>query len=116
MPVWFAWFITFNFLNLSFIIFRADSLDGAWKIMNSMFFGELITGERFKQILTHMSGNSQTIIYLSIAFILVLFLKNSTHYKNNFVASKKSLVFTFAILFYSIISLNEISEFLYFNF
>ena len=116
LPVWFAWFITFNFLNLSFIIFRAESLTNAWAIMGSMFGGELITGEKFKHILTHIGGNSQTVIYLSIAILLVLFMKNSTYFKDNFKATKKSLVFTFVILFYSIISLNEISEFLYFNF
>ncbi|MFT6285971.1 MAG: alginate O-acetyltransferase complex protein AlgI [Halieaceae bacterium] len=37
MPVWLAWFITFNFVNLAWVFFRADSVGSAVHLIQTMF-------------------------------------------------------------------------------
>jgi len=116
IPTWLAWFITFNFLNLSFVIFRADSWDKAITIFQKMFFGDFIWLKSLKLTLSNIGANSETAIYMILAFTIVLLLENSTYKMKNFKANTKTFIFTFIILFYSIISLNQVSEFIYFNF
>ena len=45
MPKWIAWFITFNFINLAWIFFRAKDFDDALKVLKGMFSGNLILPE-----------------------------------------------------------------------
>ena len=116
MPKTLAWFITFNFINIAWVFFRAKEWDDAIKVLKAMFSGEVVLNTKFKKALEHIEGNSETVIYLSLAFFIILVLKNSSYYKTNFVLTKKNLYFTLAILLYCILSLNQISEFLYFNF
>jgi D-alanyl-lipoteichoic acid acyltransferase DltB (MBOAT superfamily) len=130
MPIWFAWFITFNFLNLSFIIFRADSLDGAWKIMNSMFFGEFVLDYKwheklqfldgyvnFGAWLQHIQGDKYTAISIVIGFIITLVLKtNSTQLIKTIEFNKKTLIVGTFMATLALLKLHEVSEFLYFNF
>jgi alginate O-acetyltransferase complex protein AlgI len=37
MPAWLAWCITFNFINLAWVFFRADSMDSAFHLIQAMF-------------------------------------------------------------------------------
>ena len=37
MPTWLAWCITFNFVNLAWVFFRADSMDSAFHLIQAMF-------------------------------------------------------------------------------
>lgn len=118
MPRILAWFITFNFINVSWVFFRANDWQDAVKVLSGMIAMQKISFPEngFKDLLENIDGNSETIIYLSAAFIIVLFLKNSFWIGHNFKPTKINLALTIFIIFYSLISLNKISEFLYFNF
>jgi len=111
MPVWLAWFITFNALNLSFVIFRAESWQNAFDIIAAMFGNdELVLS------LTHLQAENDIYFYLLAAFVLVLYFKNSTDLGKNFDGSKKFLLGSIIMFIYSVLLMNNVSEFLYFNF
>ena len=104
-----AWIITFNFVNFTWIFFRAKSFEDAMKVIRGMFFGE------FK-----IDVNYLEMFFIVLAFLVVLLFKNSMH-----IAFDKKFKFTiwqiFATSFFLFISilairLNNASEFLYFRF
>ena len=104
-----AWIITFNFVNFTWIFFRAKSFEDAMKVIRGMFFGE------FK-----IDVNYLEILFIVLAFLVVLLFKNSMQ-----IAFDKKFKFTiwqiFATSFFLFISilairLNNASEFLYFRF
>lgn len=104
-----AWIITFNFVNFTWIFFRAKSFEDAMKVIRGMFFGEL-----------KIDVNYLEIFFIVLAFLVVLLFKNSMQ-----MAFDKKFKFTiwqiFATSFFLFISilvirLNNASEFLYFRF
>lgn len=104
-----AWIITFNFVNFTWIFFRAKSFEDAMKVIRGMFFGE------FK-----IDVNYLEMFFIVLAFLVVLLFKNSMQ-----IAFDKKFKFTiwqiFATSFFLFISilairLNNASEFLYFRF
>jgi hypothetical protein len=129
---WIAWFITFNFVNVAWVFFRAKEWEDAIKVLKGMvgFSGIALPGflksklfflsqyeVSFGGWLSNISGNFETIIYLMIIFISVLFFKNSIENKNNFyMNSFKFTIFSIILIILSLFSQNTYSEFLYFNF
>jgi len=102
----FAWFITFNFINIAWVFFRAKEWDDAVKVLKGMFGGSFSTKD--------FSGD----IYwqLVLVVIFVVFSKNSTFLQENFKANKKTILFFLLVSSYALLSINKASEFLYFNF
>jgi len=103
-----AWFITFNFINISWVFFRAKEWDDALKILNAMFSLDYV-----------VTVNPIKLLVVLIGFITVLSLKNSISYLNNkFIYTKKIAIFVALIFFISvtILEIRSASEFLYFQF
>ncbi|BBG65170.1 probable poly(beta-D-mannuronate) O-acetylase [Hydrogenimonas sp.] len=129
MPTVLAWFLTFNFVNIAWIFFRAKDFDDALKVLNGMFFGKIVlpaalsqklgflkeSGVEFGSYLGALGTGASTVAYLLAALGAVLLTKNSTQLMNSGIGYVKmtyaSLLFLAAAL-----SLNRISEFIYFNF
>ena len=136
-----AWFITFNFVNIAWVFFRAKEWDDAIKVLTGMVnYKSLSTDTYFAKIfnnvspLTHyMHSKAITIDNISLiglhtlelilfGFILILGCKNSNELAVRFNATKKVSVFWYLfsvfILGVSIMlmSIQTGSEFLYFNF
>ena len=104
-----AWFITFNFINITWVFFRARSWDDAIKILKGMFCGDFTFNINYLQVLI-----------LCLGAVIALKFKNSielTFYKN-FNFNWRQIITTSVFLFISIlvIRLNNASEFLYFRF
>ena len=113
LPGYLAWFLAFNFLNSSFVIFRADSIENAYTIIKAMFgFNGITSADDFAQT----GADTETLQYILLAFIAVLLLKNSGELLNNFKTSSWNLLFTVVLLFSSLSMMSKVSEFLYFNF
>ncbi|EDZ62969.1 membrane bound O-acyl transferase, MBOAT family [Sulfurimonas gotlandica GD1] len=107
MPKIIAWFITFNFINFTWVFFRAPTFEDALNIVSKMFsFSE------FKP--DYLDDNIYSYIILGI--ILTIAFKNSVQLLENFKMNKKTAWFISILFVYSILSLNKASEFLYFNF
>ena len=135
MPKVLAWFITFNFVNLTFIFFRAKEMDDAFKVLSGMVGASgVVLQEKYLQqfsflnnigietgkVTQHIGGGSKILTYLIIAFLIVLLAKNVTElFKNrekNYTY-KDSIIF--GIMFFAgvvAMSITSYSEFLYFNF
>jgi len=130
MPHWLAWFITFNFLNFSFIIFRAENMDIAMTMFKTMFTGDIILYEKLKNslgfltqygiefgdVFQHIKGQAQTLAYITLALMIVLAMKNSTYFKDHFTSSKYTLAATLIMFIVAVSMASKFTEFLYFNF
>jgi D-alanyl-lipoteichoic acid acyltransferase DltB (MBOAT superfamily) len=128
---WLAWLITFNFVNIAWVFFRAKEWDDAIKVLKGMvgvtgvalpgflkFKLSFLSsyGVEFEKWLENTTGNYITIIWLIIALISVLILKNAKQLRENFKLNYKTALWTTVAFVGGILSLNKVSEFLYFNF
>jgi len=107
---WLAWFITFNFVNIAWIFFRAKEWNDAIKILKAMFNIE-------KNLI--LMVNYVEMISILLGFIIILLFKNSMNYLNNrFSFTLKQMLLFIIFMFISIlmIRLRNSNEFLYFNF
>ena len=104
-----AWFITFNFVNIAFVFFRAKDWDSAIKVLGPMFnLDNMIFNLNYLQV-----------VILFFGFIIVLFFKNSASYLNTkFNFSFKKIIAFVVLMTISILAirLGNSNEFLYFNF
>ena len=128
---WVAWFITFNFINISWVFFRAKEWDDAIKVLSSMFSLDNIVLPQFLEnklnFLSDMGvgfgffgfnigAKIDAVLWLLVGFVLVLLFKSSAEQLKGFQANYKTAIFTGITLLIGLISLNKVSEFLYFNF
>jgi D-alanyl-lipoteichoic acid acyltransferase DltB (MBOAT superfamily) len=110
---WLAWLITFNFINVAWVFFRAKEWDDAVKVLGSMFSMDNI---QFSEVIKMTNDGSDVINWIIFGFILILVFKNSIQRINNFQLNYKTTIFTSIIITISILSLSGESEFLYFRF
>jgi len=122
IPVILAWFITFNFINITWVFFRATNFESAIKVLKGMFTGDLILPSGMSSLL-ELSMNwtklyrheSYLYLWVFFAFVVVLMLPNSMQlmkkFKTNFLYLFLTLTF-----FLSLFMLHRKSEFIYFNF
>jgi len=122
-----AWFITFNFINITWVFFRAKDFQEALNVLYSMFFGKLIidyhlreklhlfSDDCFGPWLQHINATNDIFLWIFITFTL-LFTKNSIEYMRSFKPTKLNLLFISLITIYALLDMNKVSEFIYFNF
>ena len=134
-----AWFITFNFINIAWVFFRARNWDDAIKVLSSMFdFNNIVLSERltkklgflseygiiFSNVTEHIGDGSKVLNWIIGAFILLLIFKNSNqkivsstltniHSLTIMHAMYFAILFMFSILY---MSMSSYTEFIYFNF
>ncbi len=127
-----AWFITFNFINVTFIFFRAKEWNDAIEILRSMFNIDNIVlpsflasklsfleqyNIMFGDFLGNIHGDKYTGLWFIFAFILVLSFKNSHDFIkkpiNKWLMTFAAVLFAYAMN-KSLISSSQV--FLYFNF
>jgi D-alanyl-lipoteichoic acid acyltransferase DltB (MBOAT superfamily) len=108
-----AWLITFNFINITWIFFRAKEWEDAQKVLKGMF---TISATTIHESVVIISAHKSIILYLTIAFFLSLLFQNTAEKAKKFQPSLFNLIFISCITLISIGQLNEFSEFLYFNF
>lgn len=126
-----AWFITFNFINITWIFFRAKEWEDAKNILLGMIGGNGVTvPEKYAEYFTlmekglihfgtvyeHINGKAQTTAYIILGLILVLVMNNSMQLYKTFKPSYRNLLFTLLLLLTSVSMMSRASEFLYFNF
>ena len=130
MPKLLAWFITFNFINVTWIFFRAKNWESATNVLKGMFGLNGFHFESMKLSLNYILNNNlifhnwsrtrgydiRILSYLLFLLIIVLFFKNSQEMVNKFMPNNKNLVFAIVIMIIGILHLSRPTEFLYFNF
>jgi len=125
-----AWFITFNFINIAWVFFRAKDWDDALKVLKGMFglsgivlpnfllakLGFLTKyGVGFNNFIERV-GDKNTFLFILFGFILVLVFKNSLQILEQLKFNLSNILLSTIIFTLAILLLNKISEFLYFNF
>jgi len=128
---WIAWFITFNFVNIAWVFFRAKEWDDAVKILGGMFSLDYVVlpnflasklsilsqyGIEFGGFTAHLSAGLDLVVWLLLGLIFVLLFKNAPEKIKTFEINYKTSFFTSILFIYSILSMYKVSEFLYFNF
>ena len=113
MWTWLAWLITFNFVNITWVFFRAKEWDDAVRVLGAMFSLDNVV---IALSLKNISGDLFTILWIIAGFILVLFFKNTVEKAKELRINYKTLFFTLFCLLAALLSVNKVSEFLYFNF
>lgn len=144
LPKVLAWFITFNFVNIAWVFFRAKDWQHALVVLKGMagVSGIVITEGReqflsflssfefisFAEVTQHIGGGSSVLNFIIIGFLITLVLKNSMEISNIISCSGKfrlkynfkwALVFSFSVFtsfLYLFFGHTSSSEFLYFNF
>ena len=139
MPKVLAWFITFNFINIAWVFFRAKEWSDALKVLEGMFditnivipqklyewLGFLDNyGISFDKVMTQTNHNSHYILVVVVGTFILIFSKNSmelSKYPSLLKAKEISwlkLLYFALILFVSLVamSLQTYTEFIYFNF
>ena len=122
-----AWFITFNFINITWIFFRAKDFESAMKVLGSMFSLdnvvlpnlEFINNLKFmmREVFINISQEPiEIILWIIFGFVLILAFKNSMEKINSFKVNKKTVLLNILLFVFGVLSLNKVSEFLYFNF
>lgn len=131
MNTFLAWFITFNFINITWIFFRAKDWTQTNNIISgllgnngvmlpekySKYFSSFTDGIlNFGTVFEDINGREQTTAYIILGFIMVLTLKNSMQKLESHKLTRLNLLFTITIFLTAISMMSRASEFLYFNF
>lgn len=126
-----ACFITFNFINLTWVFFRATSWQNAFNVLNSMFGmnGFTISDKLFHKFHLEWLQNFgvepgySAIPKPDIAFLLVtlfiitiIFAPKTDNLHENFKPTKANLIIAISLMIISLSLFSRVSEFLYFNF
>lgn len=116
-----CWLLTFNFLNITWIFFRSENVQGAIQLLKGMFgitWVELPQKIRLPKLLESIGGRNDTLIYVILAFIVCLMLSNSIKrleaFTPNLYHTILTGVFSYCSLF--ILASTPYTEFIYFNF
>jgi len=128
---WFGVFLTFNFVNFTWIFFRAKEWDDALKVISGMLAIDniVIDGKLANKLafLSHygvefgawahdIGNNNWPTVWIIAGFSLVFMFKNSVEHLNQFKLNYKTVFWAIIAFSGGILSMNKVSEFLYFNF
>jgi alginate O-acetyltransferase complex protein AlgI len=127
---WVAWLITFNFVNIAWVFFRAKEWDDAVKVLVGMIgLSGIKLHPIFQSKLAFLTNygiefgyydsivlGAFDLLWFIIAFILILLFNNSNEKLSNFKLNYKTVFCSSFAFVGSILLLNKESEFLYFNF
>lgn len=126
-----AWFITFQFINFSWVFFRAETWQDAINVTKSMlglsgvYFPSVLTINFPSWIPAYMGktffvGKDEELYFavtlLITSMLVVIFAKNSVEKLEEFKPKWANVIFIGVIFVTSILLLTKVSEFLYFNF
>ena len=128
IPSFIQWGMTFLFINVSWILFRAPSVTDALRIMKQVFVGgwqfkisaeldEMLVWSTLISILTKFLSLEMVVFgAVMIAVLSCVFLKNGVERIKNFKPNFKWLAVTYVLLVIGVLSLSGVSSFLYTNF
>ncbi|MGE6414544.1 MBOAT family O-acyltransferase [Planococcus kocurii] len=123
-----AWIVTFLFVHLAWVFFRALTLADALTVLKAMFgfngfylpsgLASLVPSidESWLLKLPFSASSIEVVLTLAIGLALAFFAKNSVEIMEQKQRNTRMAVFIAVLLFYSVMQLQQVSEFLYFNF
>lgn len=98
-----CWLLTFNFVSIAWVFFRAENLQGALNLLKGMFgvvWVELPDeAYKFYKLFANIQGKDNTLVFIILAFIVCLAFKNFFEFMQNF--HSKAFEFSIAIRVFS---------------
>lgn len=136
IPAVINWIFTFIFLNFTWLLFRAKTLEEAFDLIKVLFTGSFGTVSRhfaesvyiveakivsglMKSVgidLTLYCPGWMLILLLVVSFIIIFLKKNSYEEMKRFKPTFTRMIMIWIILVWSILSFSGVSTFLYFDF
>ena len=128
-----CWFLTFNFVNIAWIFFRAENIQGACNLLKGMFGGTYIAlpnflentlaflktrGVVFEKWLENVQADFMVLLWIFGVLLLCLWFRNSVEMLRCFTPKIRNLAFGTLLFYAALFMLGEhaATEFLYFNF
>lgn len=111
-PNWLGWFITFNYVNIAWVFFRAPTWPDAINLLKGMF-GIRGLSMNYSALVTDFE-----LVPLLLTGVLLLLWKNPPELANEFRTDKKHLAYLVTLTFIGLLFMNSITanDFLYFDF
>jgi D-alanyl-lipoteichoic acid acyltransferase DltB (MBOAT superfamily) len=133
MPRWLGWLITFNFVNIAWVFFRAKDFESVKKVLGGMVgAGGIAVPERIVKKLAFLQQfgveavetflanmidmRGPHLLILAGAIVFVVWAKNSREWGQKIKPTPRYRLATGIMLVLGILSLSRISQFLYFQF
>lgn len=117
MPSWLGMFITFFFVNILWVIFRADNMPQAWIIIRSMFDNfNLSLTPVFTSHLPSILPNKVNMMILFAAIVLAFFGPTSYKLMTDYNKPRIKQIVAVCCFILSILFISRVVTFLYFNF
>ena len=136
IPKAIRWFLTFAFVNLAWVFFRADDVDVALSMLSRLFTAgftplnsslvatsiptefQLIQWLILKAApdMTFYSGCAIWILLVIIGIYFSAFSKTARERCDQLIASRKMVLMTVILFTWSVLSMSEVAEFIYVNF
>lgn len=129
---WLGWLITFNFVNIAWVFFRAKDFEAVKKVLLGMVgMGGVVLPNSVENKLAFLSGygvefaeqfmpnirvNERHLLLIAGMVIFTAWLKNSNEWSKKIKPSLSYQIATALMLIFGILSLSKISSFLYFQF
>lgn len=130
------WFLTFAFVSLAWVYFRAPDLKSANDMLSELFTGGIVpmdinivassipTEGKFiqwiilniNQSITYYSGCVIMLILFALSFYFGTFAKTVRERVRDYVPTKGKIVTTVILFAWCVVSLSEITQFIYVNF
>lgn len=117
MPRFLGWFVTFFFINILWVLFRADTVHRAWVIIRSMFDNTQLTlTPVFTSHLPSILPNSTNFIIFCVAVVMSLFGPTAYKLMTDYDRPRLKQIAIVVGFSVSVLFLSRIVTFLYFNF
>ncbi|MDD2620661.1 MAG: MBOAT family protein [Syntrophomonadaceae bacterium] len=108
IPSFAAWFITFNFVNMAWVFFRAQEWKDAINVLAAMFGQTQLLG--FKAFASILTGDQALVILIvMLAVIIIAWPQNTNYYSYNFVPTRGKLLILLIIIAVSMLYMNSIT-------
>jgi alginate O-acetyltransferase complex protein AlgI len=119
LPKPLAWALTFLFVHIAWIFFRAPSMDSAVQMLNALTAFDKVNwvaiGAMFGSWKTTRAA-LWPVLVLSMCFVLIALPRNSNRLAVKFDGVAVSWPYAAALMAAGILSLGQVTHFLYFNF
>ena len=131
LPRFLSWLLTFNFVNIAWVFFRAPSFTEASQIlkgmagMNGVVLPKSLAaplsmleayGIQFGRLLSNIGAEGKLGYLFSLFLLLSILFKNSNELVSRLTPNKKTSFLLALITLYALLNLQRASEFIYFTF
>ncbi|MGE4294194.1 MAG: MBOAT family protein [Campylobacterales bacterium] len=113
---WLGWLITFNFINVTWVFFRAEEMEDAWRVLRGMGGGSLGSWVSGSFVTIGTIGYLHTAVVFVFGVGLLVAKDGFVFFSKPSTPNIALLAFNLFLLIYSLSLLHEFSPFLYFNF